>query len=350
MTKTAILSMLVLWLSACTSIPLNNPYALKAAGEAGIQATRIAEQSEANKAQREMNMLAVQQQATQVAAEIEAQRTLYAIEVTSREATLAADIASGQATQSAQATAGAFNFGATQVAQRATETAIAEEVKQEQFRREVKGYTDVGWLLLPICGLMGLAFILLVFLWKAGDFLLDVFLTKGRITDHRAGTVAWVEDAETGNLYPVLLSPGRVETPPLLLPPGAPKITVMGRSTNGEEQDEVYKLTASGSVLASPVAKAQRLPTDLKELTLDLLWKTTRADGFGHLSEELPGWRHLEGYSSGQWQRVVKALKYQGLAETGEDGTRLIGVNVGDLIYRIDTGKVSITPPPENAS
>jgi hypothetical protein len=239
---------------------------------------------------------------------------------------------------------------ATAASDFATATAIGEAIKQEQFRQEVKGYTDVGWLLLPVCGLFGLLFIALGFFWKAGDFFLDAFLTKGRITDHRAGTVAWVEDAETGKLYPVLLSPGHIVTPPPLLPAPAPRVTVMGRGRDAEEpEDAVYKLTASGSVLASPVAP--KLPADIKELTLDLLWKTTRLEDYGHLSEELPGWRRLPGYSSGQWQRVVKALKYLGLAETGEAGTRLIEVNVGDLIYKIDTGKVIIAlAPPENVS
>lgn len=315
----AALSILVLWLSACSVTPYaSDPLGLKAAAERKDRAAAVdielARQAAALEAERAR--LSLQGTATMQALEVQATQTAIAAQV--------------------QATA----YAATPTAQaiQATATAIQARATHAANVEELRSYTEMGWALLPLCGLGFLAFVILSFLWKGVSYYWEAYIRRNSVIERRAGTVAWVED-DNGTMMPVLI--GEMLTPPRV-PQIAPRITVNhGGSLPAPDKDPVYKLTASGSVLASPVVRSP----GVRELALDLLWQAQQSEG--PTGTAIPGWRKLSGFDSKKWQRVIAALRAAGVEiETTHEGSFLQGVTVGDLHYQIDTGAVKVRPTP----
>lgn len=315
----AALSILVLWLGACSVTPYaSDPLGLKAAAgrkdRAAAVDIELARQSAALEAERAR--LALQGTATMQGLEVQATQTAMAAQ--------------------AQATA----YAATPTAQaiQATATAIQARATNAASVEELRAYTQMGWALLPLCSLGVLAVIILTFLGKGIAYYWEAYIRNNSVIERRAGTVAWVED-DNGTMMPVLL--GEVLTPPRL-PQIAPRITVSRLPSLPEPgRDEVERLTASGSVLASPPVRSP----GVRELALDLLWQAQQEQG--PTGTAIPGWRRLSGFNSKRWQRVLAALRAAGIAiETTHDGTFLQGVTVGDLHYQIDTGVVKVRPAP----
>jgi hypothetical protein len=319
-TKVIILSTLGLLLCGCTVGP--------SSGLASIAEARAQEGRQR-----------IAQEAAQSAAELSARQTMYALEALGVQATMTADARISQATQQADATREAASSTATAQSNAATATAIGARATQEVFRQEIQGYVDVGWLLLPLCGSAAVIGIVIAFLWKGSDYLWEAYIRRQSIAEHRAGTIAWIEDDE-GRMVPAIIGP-------MLTPPRIPQLSPRVTVNHGGGGDGVYKLTASGSVLASPVGR--REPPEnagVRELALDLLWKAQHL--YGVTGTTIPGWRQVDGFNSEKWQRVIASLRALGFVETSNAGTFLVGVTIGDLHYKIETNQVKVRPTPVN--
>jgi hypothetical protein len=114
----------------------------------------------------------------------------------------------------------------------------------------------------------------------------------------------------------------------------------------GKRDDKVYKLTASGSVLMSPMAGSGKNTVHQDAIKLVEAGITA----YGAESVVVPGYRELEGWSSSVWQRVVAAMAAAGLVEArpgvGTYITERGGLTLDGLRYMLVSNRAHLRPAP----
>jgi hypothetical protein len=179
---------------------------------------------------------------------------------------------------------------------------------------------------------IALGWLVLRMLYRFGPELIEWIIEwhdrPNRFMETRSGTATWVRGPD-GELIPVLIKqiPER-ETRALRL----------------EAQSQaraVTRLTASGSVLSSPIGPG------ITTLAVQLL-KAASATA-GDDADTIPGWRNLEGWSSNTWQRVISALEAVGAVEIHKGvGTFVTNEfqTVGNLLYAVEMRQIKVRPAP----
>ena len=304
-----------LLLAACTTVPAD-PFAmiqtgqeLQAAGNAALQATREAVFLQAQ------------------SATLQAARTQDAIAATQRAAdTQATTIA--QAAETTQ-TAQAARVTATAQAQQVTRTAQADQVQStstalalaaaanEARRRETR--SDI-WNAVYICLMVAAALGVSIGLWRGIPTLfswtLDWANRRRSVYETRLGPVFY-----DGDSPPTLLADISYNRPRLV----------------ASDFPAVRQL-ATGVMESKPARPGH---TRLHWRALELL---KRADP---KSEVIPGWRDV-GWSSAEWQEIIRALVAAGAAETQAGKGTFVSetyVDTGGLRYALEVGTLTLRSP-----
>lgn len=183
---------------------------------------------------------------------------------------------------------------------------------------EHRYWVQVGWLIAPLCATGAALAVAVSLFYRLGDAYVQQKVKAAQIRESRAGTVAWVPN-DDGWLEPKLL-------------------TEQNRTifVNKGAADQVEQI--SKSVVASPPVPHVQ---DINSLTVQLLRQASAVNDPNGI--ELPGWRQLPGWTSGKWQRAIKALRQAGLvASTSEQGTTLTK-SLGEVSFDLEVGKIRLT-------
>lgn len=348
--KTLAILIVMLLLAGCGEYVYEpDLYAMEAGGQAtavAAQALRRATQEASFREVERATMMAAETQgAAQIeldllAGRLEATRGAQALEMEAAGATADARQVERQETQAAylvQATQAVMELRMTAdvLGAQATQTAIVrlgELEAIEQDRREALATIQpVVWLVAALV----VALLVVQTYTRLLDWNLEWRDRKNRLYETRLGTVIF-ELGENGEYYARLLSARSLPA------------KVGGEPTGVN----VVKITASGSVLSSPVVRGSSQRNGTPELAIELLREAVRK--LGESSTIIPGWRDLS-WSSDRWQRVIAALSAAGLVVTKPGVGTYINdqraADAGDLLYQLETRQVRLRPtPPGNGS
>lgn len=279
--------------------------------------------------------------ATQQASEVERGMIVAQIEGTRQAVaavqTLGAETAQAdgrQATGTAAAVTTATAGARQGMEWQATATAMAMDARREeqqyQFRWFLLVFASVSLVVLAVIALRGaLQLVEWFIVWKDREHMWY---------ETTRGIVIFAPGPD-GSLVPH--APG--------LTPYAPGQVVEARRPGlpaGKQDDKVYKLTASGSVLMSSMAGHGKNTVHADAIKL----VEAAIMVYGAESVVVPGYRELEGWSSSVWQRVVAAMAAAGLVEArpgvGTYITERGGLTLDGLRYMLVSNRVHLRPTP----
>ncbi len=352
------LSLVVILLAACDAASPDfyaasaDAQATQLAAQAALRATDRAIQDEHAAAtisaaktqgavQAEIDLLQVRIQSTKDAQALELERARATDQAAIARAT------QSQAETLARQTQAARDVQATTNAQaaHATQTALAIQVERdtaaarrtEQFADFWAGFKTV-LVVVIVCLMVGLASYMAYQVFSWWLHWRDLHMRR---IETRSGTLIWMNNPETGSLYPEILS----------VPSQAARRALPARSWSIPDLNlvsglpAVRNVTQSGSVLASRIVhKAE--PDVITHQVILLLRQAVEISG--PESQIIPGWRDL-GCSSDRWQRIIGGLVAAGaaVAQPGV-GTAITHEyeTLNNLLYAVEMRELRIKPAP----
>lgn len=333
MSKIAAAMLITLMLTACMPYAPSDPWTQKAQGEALIDAA-------------DAQIKATAQAAMLKAQEATMQAAVISDQATAQAGAMMLDLQRSQATstaQSAQFTAQAQAHLATQAAQmarlsiKATEQAYTatqaaldvaiERQRQDAVRanRRAEFYASI----LPLFVVAALA-VVVFFVIKIGN-----------------GLYGWMIEWQDRRNSIFTTADGVIFVN--VLPDGSRAYTRLLQDNRTPLLDAAHNTDArwiSNNVLEYPVQKRSAEPDGVTVLVGKLLVAAAAENGGD--SQQIPGWRNLDGWNSDRWQRAVNALVKAGVVDTSPTGTYVAGEyrNINHLYAAIRARDVKVRPAP----
>lgn len=211
----------------------------------------------------------------------------------------------------------------------ATVRAVEEQAAQEAREREREAWVSGGLRLLGLVTLSGLAVVLLLLVWKAGNEWITWQARRRQLVESRAGTLLLLAE----NAPPVRV---QVITPSLPSPPA--------REENWESEAEPIPYTVNGELVGFFQRRGSNEDPQ-RRLALRLLRESIQA--VGGRSNRLPGWREL-GWSAEQWSQAVRLLWRYVETQPGK-GTYLVGEypTLQELYFAVGEKRAILSPAPQ---
>ena len=321
--RLATIGLILLLLSACTALPSDDPYALRAQADAAIQATQRAAIQEARAA-------TLEAASTKQAGEAEIALLNARLDATARALAYSeTQSAATQQARDAQATQMTISDIGTQtaVARSATQTVVRLAVVAAQAKAERDQHTADFWanvlpvgifILLIVCAVGGG-----IILWRAKDWLFVWRDRKNSIYNTTIGPVVVLPDGSFQLLQEIYHNRMRPQ-----LDAGPSDVQWI-----------------SQSVTSSPV-KHDKPPDSLTDLAIRVVSLSVQQGDPG--SDVILGHRELR-MSSHTWQRGVGGLVDAGAAITEPGRGTYVGrqyQSCAQLLSDLQNGKLHLTPTP----
>lgn len=318
-------------------------------GQAALQSTEQARVDATRQWQGQQAQATLSAGATQFALNVQldesarqAAQTMAALEIFAAQEELRRKGEAYAATETArppQSTATAQVQGAT-----ATALAIAQDDEANAARRRQRW--DDFWLSVSMVLIaLGLFGSLILFLWLAYQMIplfLDRLSRAGRAINTPYGVLVWQVDDRGFDSAMILNAPQ--ETVKRFLKRGKDLV----REGVVDVGNDLPAISPGGITSVSGLKERANGGGRLRSETLKFLYACRDVWDVGDYKEnQIPGWRHIDGMRSGDWQFFIRVLEADGWVWAESSGTFVSGVqDIRGLIFEVESGHVNLQVPP----